>query len=198
MILYRTDLRHSVARQPRRFTLKTLIRIFLICAALTLRADLPDIAVELVDSYVYQDSAEERLDVGYFGFVVEVTSMEEDIYVSSVLDTMSWTILSPSNQEVAGNKYGHVTTRDSFEVRAGETATYVYSLSFEIEGSDEMVYAVLEEFNYSTQQNGVITSIKLDGFDSNSMFLDGPPVVPEPNTFALLALGLTVLRKLTK
>lgn len=178
--------------------MNTLIRIFLFCVAFNLRAELPDIAVELVDSYVYQDGAEERLDVGYFGFVVKVTSAEDDIYVSSVLDTMSWTILSPSNQEVAGQKSSHLTARDSFELRAGETGTFIYSLSFEIEGSDEMVYAVLEEFNYSTEPNGVITSIKLDGFDSNSMFLDGPPAVPEPNTFALLAFGLAGMRRVMK
>lgn len=186
---------------------KFICVLVLLSAHFNLRAEIPDIIVEEIATYVYQDQNEERSDVGYFGFVVKITSTEEDIYIPSIFtgpNGAGWTVVSSSGYELAGNKSAALTTIDApvygdyFEVRAGHTETFIFDLSFESEDSDAVVKAVLVDLKYSTEPNGAITVLQLNNLNTNSVFLDGNPVVPEPHSFTLLMIGLAGLRMVTK
>lgn len=187
--------------------MNTFLRICLICATLTLRADLPEITIEKVASYVYQDGNENRPDIGYFGFILEVTALEDDVYLSSEVDGSngaSWTIISFLNEEVTGEKSAALTTVNApvyqgfFGIRAGDTERFTYSFSLENDGEDAFVQAVLIDLKFSAEPNGAVTTVSLDNFKTHYVFVDGNPVVPEPGSFTLLALGLVALRKLMK
>ncbi len=158
---------------------------------------------------------EDQAEMGYFTMVAEVSNLEDDdLYIFVGMETVpgfQWRVNSFRPGGFVGVVEPTVWTMADiiaeeglFEIKAGASERLQFGFSM-ISDNDDVVNVQMIEMQITrslhANESRVIETIRFDDFNTDFIFLDGNPVVPEPRSFTLLALGLGLIarrRKLMK
>lgn len=187
--------------------MKTFLAAILFIVALIGRAELVFSSINTSADVLMR---EDQAAIGYFTMMAEVSNLEDDdIYVFVGMETVpgfQWRV----NSFRPGGFVGVVeptvwTTADIiaedglFEIKAGASERFRFGFSVISHDDDDVNVEVIEmQITRSLNQDGprIVETVRFEDFSTDFILLDGNPIVPEPGSFTLFALGLVALRKL--